>query len=148
MENESKNKNTNNNDPKTNYEGVMNFIKENMENQDTKTINALKKKSNKIVKNEYLQLTHTQKLNSIENFIDNSANILNFCRKNCDPFKFPDYRECSRNCVVKYLEQLKLIQDKNQFFKNELYMDDLIFNFDENKEGIKKVKSLENKTEI
>ncbi len=145
MENFSNNNNLSNdsskktlNNQETNFEGALAFISQTIQETDTPMSKDLKRKAKLLIQSQEKAQENMSTMNSYTNYILLASDILSFCRESCDPLQNIDYNSCSKNCTLKYLEQLKLFNDNKDALVEKNKLNSIYFFSQDNLKAIKK----------
>lgn len=123
----------------TNFEGALAFINQTIEESDTPMSKDLKRKAKLLIQSQEKAQDNMTLMNSYNNYIILASDILSFCREKCNPLKSIDYHSCSKNCTVKYLEQLKTFSTNQEAYIDNFQLNSIYFFTQDNLKAIKKL---------
>mmetsp|Transcript_30976 Transcript_30976/g.32165 ORF Transcript_30976/g.32165 Transcript_30976/m.32165 type:complete len:135 (-) Transcript_30976:121-525(-) len=124
-------------------EQATSFINQTIKDTETPYTKDLMRKSTKITEAYEIAFNSKKLLDSVENYISLSSNIVGFCLDKCNSLinEKTDGRQnnCSKSCVAKYMEQLRLYSGKREYYRKGLFLDSIYFQYSENLGAINKL---------
>ena len=130
-----------------NVEGVQQFINNKIDDLNSPTVNDLKTKTKLVALKQEQAFKNDYFHKGLELFNDLGIDIIEYCRNSCNPMELKDYKECTRNCVSKYLEQTRIMNRFDEKYAKDYQIESIYFNTSDVKTTFEKFSKIKSKSD-